>query len=187
MYTFDHITYHNVTHAPENTMADEADDTASAGRERKEKVIHTRVPNSLDDEIRARAQALGMSVSNLVRNVLGHAFGLVEDVISDSAAVARSARGELTSPVPSYGGDASAVVGWQTVVLNLNAVCSQCNAIVPRGSEAALGLTDGPGPRPVLCLPCLEELQRDDHDAAPVPDPEPHPQPAGDDPGPPTG
>ncbi len=166
-------------------------DSERPGKERKEKVIHTRVPNSLDDEIRARAQALGMSVSNLVRNVLGHAFGLVEDVISDSAAVARSARGEeKQTTVPSYGGATSAVVGWQTVTLNLNAVCSQCNAIVPRGSEAALGLTDAPGPRPILCLPCLEELQRDDSDPdhAPEADPEPSdPKPAGADPGPPAG
>ena len=60
----------------------------------KERVIHTRVPESLEAELRKRAQELGISVSNLVRNVLGHAFGLVGDVVADSHAIARAARGE---------------------------------------------------------------------------------------------
>jgi hypothetical protein len=72
--------YHIVTH-------DKDDD------ERKERVIHTRVPESLEAELRERAQHLGISVSNLVRNVLGHAFGLVGDVVADGHAIARAARG----------------------------------------------------------------------------------------------
>ena len=62
--------------------------------EKKERVIHTRVPESLEAELRERAQDLGICVSNLVRNVLGHAFGLVGDVVADSHAIARAARGE---------------------------------------------------------------------------------------------
>ena len=62
--------------------------------EKKERVIHTRVPESLEAELRKRAQELGVSVSNLVRNVLGHAFGLVGDVVADGHAIARAARGE---------------------------------------------------------------------------------------------
>src|SRR5688572_33384747 len=78
---------HNVTRKrPPTDPPDEA--------ERKERVIHTRVPESLEAELRKRAQELGVSVSNLVRNVLGHAFGLVGDVVADSHAIARAARGE---------------------------------------------------------------------------------------------
>ena len=65
---------------------------------KKERVIHTRVPESLEAQLRERAQELGISVSNLVRNVLGHAFGLVGDVVADSHAIARAARGTATSP-----------------------------------------------------------------------------------------
>ena len=50
---------------------------ADGANSRKERVIHTRVPESLDDEIKRRATGLGLSVSNLVRNVLQHTFGLV--------------------------------------------------------------------------------------------------------------
>ena len=62
-------------------------------RDKKPNVIHTRVPDALDQEIKKRAAGLGLSVSNLVRNVLLNTFGLVEGVISDSANVARSAGG----------------------------------------------------------------------------------------------
>lgn len=151
-----------------------------ADKERKEKVIHTRVPDSLDDEIRKRAASLGVSVSNLVRNVLGHAFGLVEDVIIDGAAVAESVsrkrRRAPDSPVPSYGGatptpEAGVVLGWQRLLMNINAVCAACNAIVAKGREGALGVIEGSGPRPVLCLSCLEERSHDHGDANPDDEP----------------
>src|SRR2546427_8147322 len=71
--------------------------TASDEKEKKEKVIHTRISESLDEEIRRRAGRLGLSVSNLVRNVLLNTFGLVEDIVADSASIARSAQRENAS------------------------------------------------------------------------------------------
>lgn len=141
--------------------------------EKKERVIHTRVPPSLDSELRHRAERLGLSVSNLVRNILHHTFGLAEDAIKDGAAVARSARGEAASAAsPSaastsptlFAAPASAprVLGWQRFVLGLNALCDRCNGILPKGNEAGIGVLDGEGKRPVVCIPCMEELTRDD-------------------------
>ena len=46
-------------------------------QEKKEKVIHTRISESLDEEVRKHAAGLGVSVSNLVRNILLDTFGLV--------------------------------------------------------------------------------------------------------------
>jgi len=129
--------------------------------EKKERVIHTRVPESLEAELRERAQQLGISVSNLVRNVLGHAFGLVGDVVADSQAIARAARGETKPRQPASDAAPPAledVLGWQTFVLGKNAVCARCNAILPRGSDAATAIGDGAG-RLVICLSCLEELR----------------------------
>lgn len=68
---------------------------------KKERVIHMRVDANLDDELRDRASSLGLSVSKLVRNVLQHTFGLVEDVIVDGANVGRAARGEPDVPRPA--------------------------------------------------------------------------------------
>jgi hypothetical protein len=123
--------------------------------ERKERVIHTRVPESLETELRERASDLGISVSNLVRNVLGHAFGLVGDVVADSHAIARAARGDkkavAAAPQPSL----DDILGWQPIVLGKNAVCARCNALLPRGRDAAIGV----GTQLVVCPPCLEELR----------------------------
>lgn len=137
------------------------------GAERKERVIHTRVPESLEAQLRKRAEDLGISVSNLVRNVLGHAFGLVGGVVADGHAIARAARGEPAkgapppspSPPPASPSPPSSiddVLGWQPIVLGKNAVCVRCNAILPRGTDAAVGL----GTQLVACLACLEELRR---------------------------
>jgi hypothetical protein len=143
-YTFDH-------------MSESKDD-------KKERVIHTRVPEQLDDEIKRRAGKLGLSVSNLVRNVLQNAFGLVGDIVFDSAEIARSARSDATALSRSGGRTAQPgrVLGWQTALLNINAVCDRCNAILAKGTEAAIAVVDGTGPRPIRCNACLEELTDDD-------------------------
>lgn len=134
--------------------------------ERKEKVLHARIPESLDDELRQRAASLGMSVSNLVRNILDNTFGLVEDVIVDSSRVARSARGEREAARARAAEPAAAepapILGWQRLVLNINAVCSTCNGLLPRGTEAAIAVTQGAGPRSIICIPCLEASCHDD-------------------------
>jgi hypothetical protein len=133
---------HNVTRKKPTTDEDEA----------KDRVIHTRVPEKLEAELRTRAQDLGISVSNLVRNVLGHAFGLVGDVVADSHAIARAARGENRKTE-----EPDDVIAWQPIVLAKNAVCSRCNDICPKGSEAAISIG---GDRQIVCTKCLEELRQ---------------------------
>jgi len=120
--------------------------------ENKDRVIHTRVPESLEAELRERAQTLGMSVSNLVRNVLGHAFGLVGDVVADSHAIARAAKGEKPATIDD-------VIGWQAIVLGKNAVCARCNELLPKGRDAAIGLAESGSGRVIICTNCLEELR----------------------------
>lgn len=141
--------YHNVTRSKPEPPDDEP--------EKKERVIHTRVPESLEAELRTRAGELGMSVSNLVRNVLGHAFGLVGDVVADGHAIARAARGNRkTAPPPAAApGTIDDVIGWQPIVLGKNALCARCNALLPRGQDAAVGA----GTQLIVCSTCLEELR----------------------------
>jgi hypothetical protein len=138
--------YHNVTRKRPPTEETDED--------RKERVIHTRVPEKLEAELRQRAQGLGISVSNLVRNVLGHAFGLVGDVVADSHAIARAARGEARGPATD---EPDEVIAWQPIVLAKNAICSRCNDILPKGSKAAIAIG---GDRAFVCTKCLEELSQ---------------------------
>jgi hypothetical protein len=130
--------------------------------ERKERVLHTRVPESLDRHIKRRARRLGMSVSTVVRNVLLNTFGLVEDIVTDSTNIALAITGQEGIPsgerAPRAGdgaADTSDVVGWQEAVLNRNAVCDHCNAILRSGIRAAIGVRERPGPLAVICRRCL--------------------------------
>lgn len=132
---------------------------------KKEKVLHARVPESLDQEVRQRAHGLGISVSNLVRNVLLNSFGLVEDIVVDGARIARSATGDSPTEaaavrrVRGAPAQAASIVGWRELVLNLNAVCAECNALLPKGTRAAMGVWQPvEGPFTTLCSSCLERL-----------------------------
>ncbi|HEY1555719.1 MAG TPA: hypothetical protein VGF94_12865 [Kofleriaceae bacterium] len=120
--------------------------------EKKHRVIHTRVPESLEAELRTRAEGLGISVSNLVRNVLGHAFGLVGDVVADSHAIARAARGQRAR---------TEVAAWQPIVMAKHGVCARCNELLPTGSAAALGIAEDGSPGPFVCTSCKETADGD--------------------------
>jgi hypothetical protein len=150
--------------------ADQSDEGSAVDLpERKERVLHTRVPESLDRHIKRRARNLGMSVSTVVRNVLLNTFGLVESIVTDSANIAFSLTGEEAmphrervrpgaTPGAESAPTAPAVLGWQEAVLNLNAVCDQCNVVLRKGAPAAIGVRERPGPRVIICPGCLGKL-----------------------------
>jgi hypothetical protein len=131
--------------------------------EKKARVIHTRVPESLENQLRQRAEDLGVSVSNLVRNVLNQTFGLVGGVVADSHTVARVARGGRPAAPPSPPAPAPTslddVLGWQPLILGKNAVCARCNEILPKGTDAATGVTETSETRFVICKACVEQLR----------------------------
>jgi hypothetical protein len=63
--------------------------------ERKERVLHTRISESLDDAIRRAADELRVPVSNLVRNVLEDAFSVVEKVTDNMGDIVEDVLGEV--------------------------------------------------------------------------------------------
>jgi hypothetical protein len=139
---------------------------------RKEHVLHTRVPASLDRHVKRRARNLGISVSTVVRNVLLSTFGLVEGIVTDSANIALAIAGEDAMsrgdhprgrgvPPAATTAAGSDILGWQEATLNVNAVCARCNAVLRRGARAAIGVRDRPGPRAILCKRCLGKLERE--------------------------
>lgn len=74
---------------------------AGTRRLRKDRVLQARIPSHLDEELRERAEQLGLSVSTVVRNVLLHTFDLVEGVVADSAEIARVIQKRQTRPLPA--------------------------------------------------------------------------------------
>ena len=132
-------------------MADDPSD-------KKEKVLHTRVSADLESHLKSKAAQLGVSVSNLVRNALLNTVDLVETVVADSARIADSAK-NLTNPNADPIQTAAPVIGWQEVILNLNAICSGCNTILPKGAKATIALpVSGPNPQ-ARCLNCLPQTE----------------------------
>jgi predicted DNA-binding protein len=138
-----------------------SDDMAEPPNDRKERVIHTRVAEELDEEIKRRAQNLGVSVSNLVRNILQNTIGLVEDIILDGAETARAARRGRHEEAAAERPEPGRILGWQPAVLAVNALCDRCNAILPRGTRASIAVRAEPGPPAFRCDPCLEEIRTD--------------------------
>ncbi|MEZ5572763.1 MAG: hypothetical protein R3E64_12140 [Halioglobus sp.] len=130
----------------------------------KDRVLQARIPEHLDDELRGRAEQLGLSVSTIVRNVLLHTFDLVEGVVTDSSQIARALAGrnepattivpKLPAPTAEEADSAASVIGWQQVILNRNGVCEECNAILALGDNAAIGVPTGPRAI-LLCMDCL--------------------------------
>lgn len=137
------------------------DDMADPPNDRKERVIHTRVAEDLDEEIKRRAQNLGVSVSNLVRNILQNTIGLVEEIVLDGAEAMRAARRSVAGEGDAAPARPSRVIGWQPAILAVNALCERCNAILPRGTRAGIALLEGPGTPAFRCEPCLEEIRAD--------------------------
>lgn len=146
-------------------------DKKNEKNEKNERVMHTRIPEALDQQLKTKAEGLGVSVSNLVRNVLLHTFDLVDDIVADSANIARFSKGSGTrhaqrdapvSPALTAPSAEPVVLGWQPLILNLNALCHRCNAILPKGTTAYLGITQHPNAAShFLCLQCIKEINHE--------------------------
>ena len=168
------------TDLPDAETKDEASDDAK--EERKQRVLHTRVPGVLEDELKRLAGALRVPVSNVVRAIL-------EDAVDAADLVTRRTEGELrgwterlagerqrlrerVSPLrarpPAADGDAppapapppapsalDGVLGFQALLLATAARCAVCARALPAGEEAFLGIRDGAGPRVILGRECL--------------------------------
>src|SRR6185503_18045185 len=102
----------------------------------KEKVLHTRVPESLDAQIKALADALRVPVSSLVRNILEDSVAVIDSAkelrrgwnefqsmiaesfrVTEAAAGSAGAAAARSSPAPELFPE---VLGWQPLTLNIS-------------------------------------------------------------------
>lgn len=82
-----------MTDTPEDELEgapDEAPEVEQDGKTRKERVLHTRVPAVLEQELKRLAHSLRVPVSNVVRTIL-------EDAVDAMDAAGRVAEGEIRS------------------------------------------------------------------------------------------
>lgn len=158
---------HDVTHSSDPQAPEAAPPAAaSAGddaerADRKERVLHTRVPAVLEAELKAVARALRVPVSNLVRTILEDAVAIADRASSEVGerleAAARSveqerarlrARVERVDPL----GD---VLAYQPVTVAAPNRCARCEAPLEPGDSASLAIRQKPGPAAFVCAACL--------------------------------
>jgi hypothetical protein len=127
--------------------------------EPKDRVLHTRIPESLEDAIKVKARRLRIPVSNLVRNVLEQTFQLVEDVVGDGFELADTARRGAERLRDAANRPSGAIYGWQELILNRDERCRDCGAELDRGQKAYRGLSERTDVRPTfLCPACVAKL-----------------------------
>jgi hypothetical protein len=160
--------YHGVTRddAAENAdkegkdVAEEDDGKA----DKKERVLHTRVPAVLEAELKRFAQNLKIPVSNLVRTILEDALSVADGVTENVETRLKNAASQLShererlkqkvAPDPLR-----EVFAFQSLTLAQRAGCVKCKKALAPGDHAHMGLTDGPQPagkdRIFVCDDCL--------------------------------
>jgi len=127
--------------------------TLSRKDQKKQRVLHTRVSEELDEELREKAAGLGVSVSNLVRNILLNTVEMVEDLVADSSSIARAASKDKPSKEPPT---TAQLLGWQDLQLHLNALCEVCNEVLPKGSQAKVAVFSAPTTPLFRCATCVD-------------------------------
>ncbi len=156
----------------------------------KERVLHTRVPAILEDELKRLAKNLRVPVSNVVRAILEDAVDAVDTVgevaedelvgFADRLARQRdhlrdrvARRGappepeEPAEPEADEGCPEAApeildgVFGFQPLVLATDAECAVCKKPLPAGSSASRALFDDPKKRVFLASTCRLMPEKD--------------------------
>ena len=127
-------------------------------REPKERWLHTRISEGLEDALKREAQRRRQPVSLFVRNVLEGALDLVEDIVETSLAASRGRRRSN-----GRASDMDDVYGWQELVLNRGGACARCEARLAAGAGAWRGLRERQAPPVFLCAPCVGRLRLSTH------------------------
>lgn len=149
---------HEKSAPPPSTPPAPGDDPSP---EKKERVLHTRIPAVLEGELKAAAAALRVPVSNLVRSILedavaiaDRATGRVEDHLSRAARSVHDERTRLRERVERLHPLAD-VVAYQPVVVAAATECARCAASLAPGEPAGLAVRSRPGPPLFVCDACV--------------------------------
>lgn len=149
------------TDDPAKAAAPSQAETDASDSARKERVLHTRIPAVLEHELKRLAGNLRVPVSNLVRTILEDALavadratGVVEAELHAAARIASTQRETLKKRFHPRS-ILDEVIGFQSLVLTQDTLCTACGKDLRRGAEAWLGIRDTPGPRVIACADCL--------------------------------
>jgi hypothetical protein len=141
----------------------EVDGGPRGPQDKKERVLHTRIPVVLEQELKRFADNLKVPVSNLVRTILedaltvaDHATGRVEAELQAAARLAFHKREALRAKLKPRS-TLDDVFGYQPIVLAQDTRCTGCGAPLASGGQAWLGMREEPGPRVIACAACIPQ------------------------------
>ena len=165
--------YHGVTQKGKRAVETmETDKEESARDDKKERVLHTRVPAVLEAELKRFAQNLRVPVSNLVRTILEDALEVadaagdrVEERLRTAASQLQTERERLRRKIRPD--PLSDVYAFQPVTLAQPAHCAKCDVALDAGDHAHLGLVDpnvGGNVRIFVCDDCLPNHDQDEEE-----------------------
>lgn len=122
------------------------DQARATAMKRKEEYLGARVPRELRAKVIERANALGIPVSILIRNILEEAFA--SDTVAETApAVDASGLVDNKNDYPS-------VIAWEQITLNRIMTCAACARQIEAGARVTLGLTGLAEDHVILCGNC---------------------------------
>ena len=137
---------------------------------KKERVLHTRVPDVLDKELKRLATTLKVPVSNVVRTILEDAVEAVDSVgrvaedeirgVANRLRKHRPKRKEASdagqpAPTPPQQPPLADIVGYQPMLIARDETCKLCGRAIAAGEQAYLGIREVEGPRVILGKECL--------------------------------
>jgi hypothetical protein len=135
-----------------------------AAETKKERVIHTRVPAVLEQELKRLADHVRVPVSNLVRTILEDAVTMadragreVEHELHKAVSQVSLKRAEILGrkTPASKSSPLDGVIGFQPLTLAADARCARCGVELEEGDDAHLGIgADASAPRVIVCDDC---------------------------------
>ncbi len=158
--------------APSKSSRDEPAGKEGDTAERKERVIHTRVPAVLEQELKRLAENIRVPVSNLIRTILEDAVEMadragrgVEEELHRAATTLSSKREHIlkkkAQSAIAQRHPLDGVIGFQSMTLASDARCARCDSAIDAGDDAHLGVSADPtAPRVVVCDACVPRSDR---------------------------
>ncbi len=124
----------------------------SAAEKRKQEYLGARVPKVLRERILLKAEALGIPVSILIRNILTDYIENIDaEVLTQEKAVNRTGLAEEAKKNVF-----EEVIGWEKLTLNKEVVCNCCTKQMNKGDEVIFGMVPGKS-HVIICEQCKSQ------------------------------
>jgi len=118
---------------------------------RKQEYLGARVPKQLREQVILKAEALGIPVSILIRNILTE---YIDSQAVDLELQARASQaGASAEGAVSNKGAFDDVIGWDQLTLNKEMSCEHCRQKLKRGTAAVYGIVPGRD-HVIICRKC---------------------------------